>query len=111
MAQRPPATQLGRFILWYNGRRATQLGKFTLWHNGLRAKQPGLMHAPGPTRSRTRFQTVTNHAEKYEILLRVFYFSKLLKDERFGRFSKHRSIVDLQQTLEICTVYEDSANF
>ena len=38
--------------------------------------------------------------EKYEgfiqskILLRVFYFSKLLKDERFGRFSKHRSIVD-----------------
>ena len=114
MAQRPPATQLGRFILWHNGRRATQLGKFTLWHNGLRAKQPGLMHAPGPTRSRTHFQTVMNHAEKYEaliqskILLRVFYFSKLLKDERFGRF---RSVVDLQQTLEICTVYEDSANF
>ena len=52
---------------------------------------------------------MTNHAEKYEgsiqskILLRVFDFSKLLKDERFGRFSKHRSIVDLQQTLEICT--------
>ena len=117
MAQRQPATQLGRLILWHNGRRATQLGKFTLWHNGLRATQLGLMHAPGPTRSRTHFQTVTNHAEKYEaliqskILLRVFYFSKLLKDERFGRFSKHRSIVDLQQTLEICTVYEDSANF
>ena len=36
---------------------------------------------------------------------------KLLKDERFERFSKHRSIVDLQQTLEICTLYEDSANF
>ena len=26
---------------------------------------------------------------------------KLLKDERFERFSQHRSIVDLQQTLEI----------
>ena len=36
---------------------------------------------------------------------------KLLIDERFERFSKHRSIVDLQQTLEICTLYEDSANF
>ena len=35
----------------------------------------------------------------------------LLKDERFERFSKHRSIVDPQQTLEICTLYEDSANF
>ena len=27
-------------------------------------------------------------------------FSTLLKDERFGRFIKHRSIVDLQQTLK-----------
>ena len=36
---------------------------------------------------------------------------KLLKDESFGRFSKHRSIVDLQQTLEVCTLYEDSADF
>jgi len=50
MAQRQPATQLGRLILWHNGRRATQLGKFTLWHNGRRAKQPGLMHAPGVAR-------------------------------------------------------------
>ena len=44
--------------------------------------------------------------EKYEgliqskISLRVWTFSKLLKDERFGRFIKHRSIVDLQQTLK-----------
>ena len=44
--------------------------------------------------------------EKYEgliqskILLRVKTFSKLLKDERFGRFIKRRSIVDLQQTLK-----------
>ena len=37
--------------------------------------------------------------------------AETLKDERFERFSKHRSIVDLQQTLEICTLYEDSANF
>ena len=36
---------------------------------------------------------------------------KLLKNERFGRFSKHRSIVDLQQTLEICTLYKDPAKF
>ena len=50
----------------------------------------------------------------------MFYFSKPFKDERFGRISKHRSIVDLRQTLEIClytleiclnTLYEDSANF
>ena len=32
---------------------------------------------------------------------------KFLKDERFERFSQHKSIVDLQQTLEICTLYED----
>ena len=36
---------------------------------------------------------------------------KRLNDERFGRFSKHRSIVDPQQTLEICAFYEDSSNF
>ena len=40
------------------------------------------------------------------ILVRVFYFRKLLKDERFGRFSKHRSIVDLKKTLEISALYE-----
>ena len=57
-----PLTQLGRFTLWHNGRRATQLSKFTLWpDNGCRATQlsrftlwhkgsrtkPGLMNAPG----------------------------------------------------------------
>ena len=51
---------------------------------------------------------------------RTFYISaivvaqrspKLFKDKRFGRFSKHRSIVDLQQTLEICALHVDSANF
>ena len=41
-----PLTQLSRFTLWHNGRRATQLGQFTLWHNGRRTK-PGLKHAPG----------------------------------------------------------------
>ena len=30
--------------------------------------------------------------------------------KRFGRFSKHRSIVDFQQTLEMC-IYENVANF
>ena len=51
MALRGLATQLSRFTLWHNGRRASQLAvKFTLWHNGRRAKQPGLMHAPGVAR-------------------------------------------------------------
>ena len=73
------------------------------------------MHQEAHTFS--KLKTLTNHAAKYEgliqgiILVRVFYFRKLLKDERFGRFSKHRSIVDLKQSLEICTFYEDSANF
>ena len=65
------ATQLSRFTLWHNGRRASQFtGKFTLWHNGRRAKQPGLMHAPG-----AKSHAFSN--EKYEgliqskILLRV----------------------------------------
>ena len=52
--------------------------------------------------------------EKYEGLI-----STLLKDERFGRFIKHRSIVDLKQTLKYVrltkiqhtfkreTIYED----
>ena len=35
---------------------------------------------------------------------------KLLKDERFGRFSKHRTIGDLQQTIAMCTLYKDWAN-
>ena len=78
------ATQLSRLTLWQYGHLATQLSKFTLWHNGRRAKQPGLMHAPGLIWS--------------EILLRVRTFSTLLKDERFGRFIKHRSIAYLQQT-------------
>ena len=105
VAQRPPSTQLGGFTLWHNRHRATQLCKFTLWHNGRRVKSTRF---DACTRCRTHFpKTVTNHAEKYEgsiqskILLRLFDFSKLFKDERFGRVSKHRSIVDLQQTLEI----------
>ena len=45
------STQLSRFTLWHNGRRASQLaGKFTLRHNGRRAKQPDLMHASGVAR-------------------------------------------------------------
>ena len=47
---------------------------------------------------------------------RTIYFvaqrpPNFLKDERFERFSKQRSIVDLQRALEICALYEDSANF
>ena len=72
-------------------------GKFTLWHNGRRAKQPGLMHAPGVARI---FQRKNEGLIQSNILLRVQTFSTLFKDERFGRFIKHRSLVDLQQTLK-----------
>ena len=94
------ATQLSRFTLWHNGRRTSQLaGKFTLRHNGRWAKQPDLMHAPGVTRiiSKEKYEGLVIQSK---ISLRVWTFSKRLKDERFGRFIKHRSIVDLQQTLK-----------
>ena len=67
-------------FVWHNGRRATtQLGRFTLSHNSRQDKQRGFIDAC--IRSRTHFpKTVTTHAKK---------------------------IVDLQQTLEICTLYED----
>ena len=94
------ATQLSRFTLWHNGRRASQLaGKFTLRHNGRWAKQPDLMHAPGVARIFKR--KIWRLQVQSKISLRpVWTFSKLLKDESFGRFIKHRSIVDLQQTLK-----------
>ena len=94
------ATLLGSFILWHNGRRATQLGRFILWHNGHRASQLGrfiLWHIG--RRSRQLGRLTLWHQRP----------PKRLNDERFGRFSKHRSIVDPQQTLEICTLYQDSA--
>ena len=33
--------------------------------------------------------------------------SHTFSKDNFGRFNKHRSIVDLQETLEICTRYKD----
>ena len=91
--------------------QTSHLGRFTLWDNGRRAKQPGLMHAPGVAHI---FQIKDSdepcckiwRLDPRWILVRVFYFRKLLKDERFGRFSKHRSIVDLKKTLEISALYE-----
>ena len=53
---------------------------------------------------------VTNHAEKYEGLITVRFNSKLLKNERFGRFSKHRSMYALRRFSELFkrwTLYED----
>ena len=36
------ASHLGRFTLWYNGRRrASHLGRFTLWNNGRRSTELG----------------------------------------------------------------------
>ena len=55
-------------------------------------------------------KTVTNYAEKYEGLIQSKINSELLK-ERIGRFSKHKSMVDLQQSLVICTLYKNLANF
>ena len=92
------ASHLGRFTLWHNGRRATQLGKFTLWHNGHRTK-PGLMHAPGVADIFQRQgQIMLKNMKAY---FKVKFNSKLLKDEGFGRFSKHRSMYasrKIQQT-------------
>ena len=46
--------------------------------------------------SRRHFpKTGTNHAEKYEGLIQSKINSKRLKDERLGRFSKHRSMYAL----------------
>ena len=70
-------------VMMKRRRRASHLGRNTLWHKGRRATQLG------------RF-TLWHNGRR-----------NLLKDERFERFCKHRSIVHLQQTLEICTLYED----
>ena len=116
--RRRRASHLGRFTLWHNGGRATKLCRFTLWHNGRRAMQLGrftLWHNGSRATQLCRF-TLWNNGRRATQLGRFTFFvaqrlPKLLKDERFERFSKNRSIVDLQQTLEICTLYEDSANF
>ena len=96
------ATQLGRFTLWNYGRLATQLSRFTLWHNRSWASQPAgkfTLWYNGRRAKQPKFM----HAP----------------GERFGRFIKHRSIVDLQQTLKYVpftkiqhsfkrwTIYED----
>ena len=134
--------------MWHNSRRATQLGKFTLLHNvrrattqlsrfSLRGTADGcrattqldrltlsdttaaelhdsvvllcdttaaaklnnpvsLMRAPGVA--------VTNRTEKYEDLVQ----SKILLNVLNAlEDSTNRSVVDLQQTLEICKLYED----
>ena len=44
---------------------------------------------------------ITEKKKKKKIYFVAQRPPKLLKDERFERFSQHRSIVDLQQTLEI----------
>ena len=75
VAQRPLSYYTNRYI-------------YFMWHNGRRAKQPGFIHAC--TRSRTHFQTVTNHADKYEGLIQSKILPRLMK---IGRFNKHRSIV------------------
>ena len=101
------ATLLGKFTLWHKGRRATQLGKFTLWHNCRRTK-PGLMHAPGVADIFHRlWRTMLKNMKAWS---KVTFNSKLLKDERFGRLSKHRSIYALRRFRKLFkrwTLYED----
>ena len=117
------ATQLGRFTLWHNGRWATQLGKFTLWPgNSSRATQlsrytlwqkgsrtkPGLMNVPGDAHIFQRqWWTMLKNMKAQS---KVKFNSKLLKDERFGRFSKHRSMYALRRFSKLFkrwTLYED----
>ena len=43
MVYRPPWQKIARTPM----RLATQLSRFILWHNGRRARQPALMYAPG----------------------------------------------------------------
>ena len=62
------------YFVWYNDHPATQLGRFTLWHNSRRAKQPGFIDAC--TRSRKHFpKTVTNHAEIMKASFKVKFYS------------------------------------
>ena len=100
--------ELGKFTLWPdNGCRATQLSRFTLWHKGSRTK-PGLMHAPGITHIFQReWRTMLKNMKAWST---VRFNSKLLKDERFGRFSKHRSMYALRRFSKLFkrwTLYED----
>ena len=85
------ATQLGRFTLKYNERWATQLGKFTLWNKGRRARQPGLMHTAGVAHIFQK-QWRTMLKMWVEGLIQSKINGKLLKDERFGRFSKQCNV-------------------
>ena len=117
------ATQLVTFTLWHNGRRATQLGKFTLWSDiGCRATQlsrftlwpkgsrtkPGLMHAPEIAHIFQRqWRTMLKNMKAKS---KVKFNSKLMKGERFGRFSKHRSIYGLRRFSKLFkrwTLYDD----
>ena len=93
------ATQLSRFTLWHNGRRASQLArKFTLRHTtDAELNNPiWCMYQESHAFSKEKYEGVIQS----KISLRVWTFSELLKDERFGRFIKHRSIVELQQALK-----------
>ena len=86
------------YFVWHNDHPATQLGRFTLWHNSRRAKQPGFIDAC--TRSRVHFpKTVTNHAENMKASSKVKFYSGCWTLWRIQQTTdKHRSI---------CMLYED----
>ena len=112
MAQRLPSfTELHNSVDLLSdstARRATQLGKFTLWHNGRRTK-PGLMHSPGAADLFLRlWRTILKNMKAFKSKLK--FNIKLLKDERFGRFRKHRSMYALRRLGKLFkrwTLYED----
>ena len=73
-------------------RRTSHLGRFTLWHNGRRATQLGGF-------------TLWHNGRRATQLGRFSLW--LMAAETFERWPHWK----IQQTLEICTLYEDSANF
>ena len=126
MKWRRRASHLGRFTLWNNGRQATKVDRFNLLsgttsaelHNsvnllcGITAAEPNNPVWYIQQESHTFFKDSDEPCWKMwvEGLIQSKINDKLLKDERFGRFSKHRTIGDLQQTIAMCTLYKDWAN-
>ena len=95
--------------------RASHLGRFTLWHNGCRPNHSVNLLC-GTTAAELNpvwwmhQESQTFSKDSDEPCWKVKFNSKLLKDERFGRFSKHRSMYALRRFSKLFkrwTLYED----
>jgi len=118
------ATRLGRFTLSHNGRRVHNSVDLLCGttdadlHNSVNLlcgttaaelNQPGLMYAPGVAHIFQRqWRTMLKNMKAQS---KVKFYSGCLTSANFWKMNaledseKHRLIVDLQQTLEICTLY------